>query len=58
LKIVEFFGKWPDNLTSPIFPDCRKQHLLAMFDSVSSEWQHAILAMVEALVESQKKPEK
>ncbi|WP_198222343.1 hypothetical protein [Bartonella apis] len=56
LKIVEFFGQWPDNLTSPIFPDSRKQHLLAMFDSVSPEWQQAIIAMVEALVQSQKKP--
>ena len=58
LKIVEFFGKWPDNLTSPIFPDSRKQHLLAMFDSVSPEWQQAIIAMVEALVQSHKSPEK
>ena len=58
VKIVEFFGQWPDNLTSPILPDCRKQHLLAMFDSVSPEWQQAIIAMVEALVESQKSPEK
>ena len=58
VKIVEFFGQWPDNLTSPILLDCRKQHLLAMFDSVSPEWQQAIIAMVEALVESQKSPEK
>ena len=58
LKIVEFFGKWPDNLTSSIFPDSRKQHLLAMFDAVSPEWQQAILAMVEALVQSHKSPEK
>ena len=58
LKIVDFFGKWPDNLTSSIFPDCRKQHLLAMFDAVSPEWQRAIIAMVEALVQSHKSPEK
>ena len=41
-----------------IFPDSRKQHLLAMFDSVSPEWQQAIIAMVEALVQSHKSPEK
>ena len=58
LKIVDFFGKWPDNMMPSIFPDSRKQHLLAMFDSVSPEWQQAIIAMVEALVESQKSPEK
>ena len=58
LKIVEFFGKWPDNLTSSIFPDCRKQHLITMFDAVSPEWQQAIIAMVEALVQSHKSPEK
>ncbi|QHJ84455.1 MAG: hypothetical protein [Caudoviricetes sp.] len=58
LKIVEFFGKWPDNLMPSIFPDSRKQHLLAMFDSVSPEWQQAIIAMVEALVQSHKSPEK
>lgn len=58
LKIVDFFGQWPDNLTSPIFPDSRKQHLLAMCDSVSPEWQQAIIAMVEALVQSHKSPEK
>ena len=56
LKITEFFGKWPDNLTSPILRDCRKQHLITMFDSVSREWQQAIIAMVEALVQSQKGP--
>ncbi|AQT47859.1 hypothetical protein [Bartonella choladocola] len=56
LKIVEFFGKWPDNLMPSIFPDSRKQHLLAMFDSVSPEWQQAIIAMVEALVQSSKRP--
>ncbi len=58
LKITEFFGKWPDNLTSPILPDCRKQHLITMFDSVSREWQQAIVAMVELLVQSSKKPKK
>ena len=58
LKIVDFFGKWPDNLMPSIFPDSRKQHLLAMFDSVSPEWQQAIIAMVEALVQSHKSPEK
>jgi len=58
VKIVKFFGQWPDNLTSPILPYCRKQHLLAMFDSVSPEWQQAIIAMVEALVQSHKSPEK
>ena len=58
LKIVEFFGQWPDNLMPSIFPDSRKQHLLAMFDSVSPEWQQAIIAMVEALVQSHKSPEK
>ena len=57
VKIVEFFGKWPDNLTSSIFPDCRKQHLITMFDAVSPEWQRAIIAMVEALVQSHKSPE-
>ena len=58
LKITEFFGKWPDNLTSPILPDCRKQHLITMFDSVSREWQQAIVAMVELLVQSSKRPKK
>lgn len=58
LKIVDFFGKWPDNLMPSIFPDSRKQHLLAIFDSVSPEWQQAIIAMVEALVQSHKSPEK
>lgn len=58
VKIVEFFGQWPDNLMPSIFPDSRKQHLLAMFDSVSPEWQQAIIAMVEALVQSHKSPEK
>jgi len=58
LKIVDFFGQWPDNLMPSIFPDSRKQHLLAMFDSVSPEWQQAIIAMVEALVQSHKSPEK
>ena len=57
LKIVEFFGKWPDNLMPSIFPDCRKQHLITMFDAVSPEWQQAIIAMVEALVQSHKSPE-
>ena len=58
LKIVEFFGKWPDNLMPSIFPDSRKRHLIAMFDAVSPEWQQAILAMVEALVQNHKSPEK
>ncbi|MBI0002111.1 hypothetical protein H3S83_09770 [Bartonella sp. W8122] len=58
LKIVDFFGKWPDNMMPSIFPVSRKQHLLAMFDSVSPEWQQAIIAMVEALVQSHKSPEK
>lgn len=55
VKIAEFFGKTPDGLIPPLSNDDGKKQLLSIYDRVSPELQHAILAMVRALAEEKDK---
>lgn len=52
VKITEFFGRLPDDLTLPDHMDNGKRQLITLYDSVSPELQRAILAMVQSLAQN------